>query len=125
MDKLKFARPHEALEGGAIIPTEQKLKSRLLKYFMDDYITNRRTEQDEKDIIDECVNANIPIPDARKATVQFKSRAKSKPKKDAPSAPRTQAKNSEEPRMRGMKKDILSISSAKMKEGLLYGGSQQ
>ena len=44
MDKLKFARPHEALEGGVIIPTEQKLKSRLLKYFMDDYILNRRTE---------------------------------------------------------------------------------
>ena len=69
MERLKFPRSHEALEGEGVITTEQKLKSRLLKYFMDDYILSRRTEQDEKDIIDECVNANIPIPDARKATV--------------------------------------------------------
>ena len=122
MERLRFPRAHEALEGEGVITTEQKLKSRLLKYFMDDYILSRRTEQDEKDIIDECVNANIPIPDTRKATVQFKSRAKSKPKKEAP---RTQAKNAEEPRIRAsMKKDILTISNAKMKESLLYGGSQ-
>lgn len=57
------------MEGVEFITNEQKMKSRLLKYFMDDYILKRRSEQDEKDIIDEVVNANIPIPDARKATV--------------------------------------------------------
>ena len=123
MERLKFPKAHEALQNSEFITSEQKLKSRLLKYFMDDYILNRRSEQDEKDIIDEVVNANIPIPDVRKATVQFKSRTKSKQKKEAP---RTQAKAAEEPRIRGfMKKDLFTISNAKMKESLLFGGTQQ
>ena len=123
MEKLKFPKSHEAMEGDEFITNEQKMKSRLLKYFMDDYILKRRSEQDEKDIIDEVVNANIPIPDARKATVQFKSRAKSKQKKEAP---RTQAKAAEEPKIRAfMKKDLHTISNAKMKESLLFGGTQQ
>ena len=41
----------------------KKICSRLLRYFMDDYLLNRRTMDDEIDIVNECIDANIPIPE--------------------------------------------------------------
>jgi len=41
----------------------KKICSRLLKYFMDDYLLNRRTIVEEREIIATCIDMHIPIPD--------------------------------------------------------------
>ena len=43
----------------------KKICSRLLKYFMDDYLLNRRTIVEERAIIETCIDAHIPIPDEK------------------------------------------------------------
>ena len=43
----------------------KKICSRLLRYFMDDYLLNRRTKEEELEIIEECIDANIPIPEEK------------------------------------------------------------
>ena len=105
----------------------KKVVSRLLKYFMDDYLLNRRSMEDEIEIVNECIDANIPIPDHQAIVIALK-RAKPtlKAKKTGglESQRSTMHKASEEKLNRkGTKKDIYSISQDKMRESL--AGSHQ
>ena len=44
----------------------KKVCSRMLKLFHDDYLINHRTVEEEKEIIDQCIEANIPPPSDKK-----------------------------------------------------------
>ena len=60
--------------------------SRLLKYFHDDYIVNRRSLEDEYDIIDKCIDANLPFPVNEEDNMRFLqfNNVTSKKTKDSP-----------------------------------------
>ena len=102
----------------------KKVCSRLLKYFMDDWVLKRRSMDDEIEIVNECIDANLPIPDVSQAISISLKRSKQptmKTKKTGglETARTTVAKASEEKLNRkGTKKDIYSISQDKMKESL-------
>lgn len=48
---------------------------------MDDYLLNRRTMEEEFEIIEECVDANIPIPEEKTVLSLKKTKPGTKQKK--------------------------------------------
>lgn len=127
IDKLnEWKKAVENLKG----ENHKKICSRLLKYFMDDYLLNRRSMAEECNIINECIDANIPIPE-EKINIQLKkgkTGGRLSKKISAMEAIRgiagMQGYGGEEkylkPRSTG-RKDIHSISQEKMRESLSHG----
>ena len=98
----------------------KKICSRLLKYFMDDYLLKRRTMEDEIDIVTECIDANIPIPENQAINISLKKNKPMKAKRTmGTDTLRSTQKSSEEKLSRKVtKKDMYSITQDKMKESL-------
>ena len=102
----------------------KKICSRLLKYFYDDYLLNRRTKEDELEIIRRCIDANIPIPEEKSDGLLRKSASKSVPKAKkgaGTDATRSSIKSTVEEKKKPTRKDIYSISQEKMRESLSLG----
>lgn len=102
----------------------KKICSRLLKYFMDDYLLNRRTIIEEREIIETCIDAHIPIPD-EKINISLKKGKTGK--KDAKGGENlitrgTQKSSSKETlksnNSASTRRDINTISQEKMRESL-------
>ena len=107
----------------------KKICSRLLKYFMDDYLLNRRSRQEELAIIATCIDANIPVPE-EKINIQLKrgktmAKAKKAGAADVGRGTERSAREEEKRPVRTsstQRKDIYSISQDKMRESLAFVG---
>jgi len=91
---------------------------------MDDYILNRRTMQDEFDIVRTCIDANLTIPE-EKINIKLPKAKGSKDKKKGDGRETTtrytHKSQREEPKLKSSStrsKDIKTISKEKMKESI-------